>query len=37
MKRILKFTHHSDSLFNNKPILQSKNIFKSEAHNVHTE
>ena len=37
IKRILKFGHFEDCLFNIKPIQQSKQGFKSEAHNVYTE
>ena len=37
IKRILKFDHFEDCLFNKKPIQQSKQRFKSEAHNVYTE
>ena len=36
-KRILKLNHYNDSFLNNKPILQSQKISKSEAHNVYTE
>ena len=34
IKRIFKFNHYDDCLFNNKPILQR---FKREAHNLYTE
>ena len=37
IKRILKFNHYKDCLFNNKPILQSQRRFKSEAYNVYTK
>ena len=37
IKRILKFDHFEDCLFNKKPIQPSKQRFKCEAHNVYTE
>ena len=36
-KRTLKFSYYDDCLFNSKPILQSQQRFKGEAHNVFTE
>ena len=36
-KRILKFNDYEDCLFNNKIILKSQLIFKSDHHNVYTE
>ena len=35
--RILKFNHYEDCLFNIKPIQQTKQWFKSEAHDVYTQ
>ena len=37
IKRTLKFSYYDDCLFNSKPILQSQQRFKGEAHNVFTE
>ena len=37
MKKTLKFNSYDDCLFNNKPILQSQQRFKSESHNLYTE
>ena len=37
IKRYLMFENYKDCLFNNKIILKSKQIFKSDHHNVYTE
>ena len=37
LKRRLMFKNYKDCLFNDKIILQSKQEFKSEYHNVYTE
>ena len=37
IKKTLKFNSYDDCLFNNKPILQSQQRFKSESHNLYTE
>ena len=37
IKRILKFNDYKLCLLNNEVILESKERFKSEAHNVYTE
>ena len=37
IKRMLKFNDYKDCLLNNEIILKSRDIFKSEAHNVYTE
>ena len=36
-KKQLKFNSYDDCLFNNKPILQSQQRFKSESDNLYTE
>ena len=35
IKRRLKFNDYKDCLLNNKPILRSQRIFKSEGHDIH--
>ena len=37
IKRILKFNSYKDCLFNNKPILKSRQTLTSEAHKVYTK
>ena len=37
IKRILEFNDYKNCFLNNKVILKSQQIFKSEAHNVYTE
>ena len=37
IKRRLMFENYKDSLFNDKAILRSQQIFKSNHHNVYTE
>ena len=37
IKRQLMFKNYTDSLFNNKIILKSQQVFRSDHHNVYTE
>ena len=37
IKRTLKFNDYKNCVLNNKVVLKSQQIFKSEVHNVHTE
>ena len=37
IKRIFNFNHYKNCLLNNKIVLNSQQIFKSEKHNVYTE